>query len=162
MNTLELSDLVYTPNNVALDMIQYFKPSGRILDPCSGKGAFLRYLPGADWCEITEGRSFFECTQHYDWIVGNPPYSMFAPWLRHSFTLAENILYLLPAIRCWISTKIIKDIKLYGGIRTIAVYPNNLFNEWSIGFAICAIHFQRNYKGKIEVIQRAISPEPNP
>ena len=37
-------------------MVEFFKPSGRILEPCKGDGVFLKYLPSAEWCEIQEGR----------------------------------------------------------------------------------------------------------
>jgi hypothetical protein len=55
------SDVVYTPDWCASDMIDWFKPSGRVLDPCKGAGAFFDKMPdGAEWCEIREGRDFFE------------------------------------------------------------------------------------------------------
>ena len=58
-------DVVYTPDNVARDMVQFFKPSGRILEPSKGEGVFLKYLPGADWYEITEGKDFFNYNDNY-------------------------------------------------------------------------------------------------
>lgn len=38
-------DKVFTPDDVARDIVAYFKPTGRILEPCAGDGAFLKYLP---------------------------------------------------------------------------------------------------------------------
>ena len=147
-------DVVYTPDNVACDMVSLFQPTGRILEPSKGDGAILRYLPGADWCEISEGKDFFACTRRYDWIFGNPPYSIFADWLRHSFTLADDIVYLIPIIRCWVSSRIIKDIQAFGGIKMIAVYDESNFRDWSINFAIGAVHFRRGYTGGVSVCQR--------
>ena len=149
-------DVVFTPDNVARDMVNLFKPTGKILEPSKGEGALIKYLPSADWCEITEGRDFFTCDEKYDWIVGNPPYSIFADWLRHSFRLADDIVYLIPIIRCWVSSRIIKDIKGFGGIKMIAVYDEQNFKDWTINFAIGAVHFQRNYKGGCEVITRCV------
>jgi hypothetical protein len=58
---LDPGDVVYTPDWVARDMVEFFKPSGRILEPCKGDGVFLKYLPPhAEWCEIQEGRDFFQ------------------------------------------------------------------------------------------------------
>ena len=151
---LNPGDVVYTPDWVARDMVEYFHPTGRILEPCSGDGAFLKYLPTADWCEITKGRDFFACHEHYDWIVGNPPYSIFAQWLRASFDRAADIVYLIPTLRCWISSRIMKDIRDYGGIVTIAVYDEDNFPEWNINFVISAIHFRRGYTGPINVVFR--------
>lgn len=52
------ADIVYTPIAIAKEIINRYKPSGRILDPCKGSGAFYNSMPGSDWCEITEGRKF--------------------------------------------------------------------------------------------------------
>ncbi len=93
---LDKKDVVYTPDWVARDMVEFFKPSGRILEPSCGDGAFLKYLPGADWCEIEKGRDFFAAAEQYDWIIGNPPYSQFKQFLCHSFALAKNIVFVLP------------------------------------------------------------------
>lgn len=147
-------DVVYTPDSIAHDMVTAFRPTGRILEPSKGDGAILRYLPGADWCEISEGRDFFACRERYNWIVGNPPYSILADWLRHSFALADDIVYLIPLIRCWVSSRIIKDILAFGGIRTILVYEESHFRDWSINFAIGAVHFQRHYTGGLSVLLR--------
>ena len=76
------SDVVYTPDAIAADIVRHFSPTGRVLDPCAGDGVFLRHLPvGADWCEIEQGRDFFMWTEPVDWVVGNPPYAVFPDWL---------------------------------------------------------------------------------
>jgi hypothetical protein len=155
-------DVVYTPDNVAFDMVTFFQPTGKILEPSKGDGALLKYLPGADWCEIESGRDFFNVSNRYDWIVGNPPYSIFADWLRHSFKLADNVVYLIPIIRCWVSSRIIKDIRAFGGIKTIAVYDEQNFKDWSINFAIGAVHFQRGYKAGQHVSLRGVPTLPAP
>ena len=72
---LNPADRVYTNDWVVADMVDFFKPSGRILDPCKGDGVFLKYLPGADWCEIEKGKDFFAWSNPVDWVFGNPPYS---------------------------------------------------------------------------------------
>jgi hypothetical protein len=150
---LNPGDVVYTPDWVARDMVEYFKPTGRILEPCSGDGAFLKYLPTADWCEITKGRDFFACHEHYDWIVGNPPYCFGAKWLRHSFEIADNIVYLLPIHNYFVSSRILKDVTAFG-FPEIAVYHESLFRDWTIGFVIGALHFRRGYTGPINVVFR--------
>jgi hypothetical protein len=71
---LDPRDIVYTPDWVARDMVEYFKPSGRILEPSCGDGVFLRHLPPeTDWCEIEQGRDFYAWTKPVDWVFGNPP-----------------------------------------------------------------------------------------
>jgi hypothetical protein len=86
---LDPGDVVYTPDWVARDMVDFFKPSGRILEPCKGDGVFLKYLPPhTEWCEIQEGRDFFKWSEPVDWIVGNPPYAGFGEFIKHSMTIA--------------------------------------------------------------------------
>lgn len=65
MNTLftlpvAKSDVVYTPDDVAFNIIRYLNPYGSCLDPCAGDGAFYRNLPNADYCELSEGKDFFD------------------------------------------------------------------------------------------------------
>jgi len=151
---LDPGDVVYTPDWVARDMVEYFKPTGRILEPCAGDGAFLKYLPGADWCEITKGRDFFACHEHYDWIVGNPPYRIFGEWMRHSFNLACDILYLLPINKPFNSNNLFKDIYIWGGILEIAHYGSGKEVMAEVRFGTGAVHFRRGYTGPINVVFR--------
>lgn len=143
-------DVVYTPDDVARDVVNFFKPTGRILEPCAGDGAFLRYLPpDTDWCEIEKGRDFFACHERYDWIVGNPPYSIFSDWLRHSFEIAANIVYIIPINKAFNSHRSMCEIARYGGIKTIYVFSQQTFSDygWTVNFALGAVHFRRGYKG---------------
>jgi len=51
------NDVWMTPPPIAADIVNRFKPTGRILDPCRGDGAFWNVMPGAEWCEAREGRN---------------------------------------------------------------------------------------------------------
>jgi hypothetical protein len=146
---VEKKDIQYTPADVAEYVVNFFHPSGRILDPCKGDGAFLRYLPGADWCELREGRDFFEYQKRVDWIISNPPYSVFSEWLDHSFEIADNIVYLIPVNKPFNSYAMMRRIAEYGGIKHILVVAPGSKLNFSIGFAIGAVHFRRNYTGEI-------------
>ena len=63
-----------TPAWVAEDMVEYFSPNGLILEPCRGEGVFTNIMPTAEWCEVREGRDFFDWDKPVDWIISNPPY----------------------------------------------------------------------------------------
>lgn len=141
------TDTVYTPGWVARDMVDFFPITGRVLDPCRGDGAFYDLLPGADYCEIEEGIDFYGCSTKYEWIVGNPPYADFSSWLRHSFSLARNILYLIPANKLFNSHSMIADLSNYGGVVHLRHYGGGSKLGFSIGFAICAAWLQRDYAG---------------
>jgi hypothetical protein len=94
MVTKSGNDRIYTPDYLAKEIVEHFKPIGKILEPCCGEGAFLKYLPTADWCEIDKGRDFMLAKGKWDWIITNPPYSKYRDFLSHSFDLADNIVFL--------------------------------------------------------------------
>lgn len=58
------SDYVLTSVWCAKDIINHFKPTGRILDPCRGLNKVFHNEMSidSDWCEIQEGVNFFEYT----------------------------------------------------------------------------------------------------
>jgi len=145
-------DIVLTPVEVAQDIIDHFKPAGKCLDPCKGPGAFYDRLPlDSDWCELKDGRDFFDYNLQVDWIVSNPPYSIFAKFLDHSFKVAENIVYLIPINKPFNSFAILQRIKEWGGIKEIYVVAPGSKLNFPIGFCIGAVHFKRGYKGEIKI-----------
>ena len=125
------SDVVYTPDDVARDVVSFFCPSGRVLDPCKGKGAFLQYMPDAEWCEIREGVDFFAWDKPVDWIVSNPPFN-----------------------KPFNSDRMMKEIWAWGGIVTILVIGPGAALNFPIGFCIGAVHFKKGYHGGINIVFR--------
>lgn len=94
MVTRSGNDRVYTPDYLAKAIVERYRPSGRILEPCKGNGAFLKHLPNAEWCEIDDGKDFMLWTKRVDWIITNPPYSKYLDFLRHSFEISDNVVFL--------------------------------------------------------------------
>jgi hypothetical protein len=147
---LDPGDVVYTPDWVAKDMVNFFKPSGRILEPCKGDGVFLKYLPPhTEWCEIEEGRDFFAIHDRYDWIVGNPPYSCLSKWFEHSFRLSDNVLFFIPFAYTFSGMARIGIIRDYGWIPSFRIYGSMTEIGWTVrgGTPAAAVHFQRGYTG---------------
>ena len=146
---LHEQDVVYTPDPIVVDMVTFFNPTGKILDPCSGNGAFLKHLPeNADWCEIEKGRDFFACTDHYDWIIGNPPFKQFYEFMEHSYKIATNTVYLLPADKPFNVFSTVKMIFKKGGIVHARFYGDGrTVGIPEIHRPATAFHFQRDYKG---------------
>jgi hypothetical protein len=141
-------DVVYTPSWVVADMLEVFEPSGRILDPCRGAGAFTDQLPaGTEWCEITESRDFFDWHERVDWVISNPPYSMTREWFRHSYAVADNLLYLVPLRNVFSGYGFLREIRDYGGISTIRVYGTGGSLGFPMGNAIGAMHIVRGLRG---------------
>lgn len=146
-------DIVYTPDEVATEIIDWLKPTGVCLDPCRGDGAFFRHLPaGADWCEVREGKDFFDYDERIDWIIGNPPYSIFEEWLRHSFELADNIAYILPTNKIFQRQVIMKMINNWGGIKAMRVYGSGSVVGFPFGFSVATFHFVKHHHGQCHLI----------
>ena len=87
-------DLVMTPEYLAKDIIEHFQPSGLVLDPARGTGAFYDNIDGLyphtkDWCELAEGRDFLDYKRDVDWIITNPPWSMMQQFLWHGMEIAD-------------------------------------------------------------------------
>lgn len=149
-------DVVYTPDDIAKDIVSHFAPSGKVLEPCRGDGAFYRHLPaGSYWCEIAEGKDFFQWNERVDWIVSNPPFSIFANWMRHSFAISDNIVYLLPITKVFNSYTMIQLIYSWGGIKEVYVIGGgSMLKSERLGFAIGAVHFVKGYEGGINIAFR--------
>lgn len=145
------NDIVFTPPEIAADVVEWFRPSGKILDPCRGGGAFSGLMPGCDWCEIRDGRDFFEWRERADWIVSNPPYSIFLKWLQHSLRVADDIVYVIPISKVWHSMAVLDAIRRWGGIVEIRVLGNGRRIGFPFGFACGAVHFRRAHAGDTKI-----------
>jgi hypothetical protein len=116
----------------------------------SGRWRFRACLPPPcqiDWCEIEEGKDFFLYRAQVDWIIGNPPYSGFLAFLKHSFSLAENVVYLVPTNKIFQSWKVMDAIIEYGGVKGMLIYGSGHLVGFPFGFSVGAFHFQRGYRG---------------
>ena len=103
-------DIVYTPIEVCKDCIKYTLPfinkDDILLEPFSGKDAFYNEFPienRKDWSEIERGRDFLDYKKKVDWIITNPPYSIYKLWIdklletcNKGFCLLVNNLTITP------------------------------------------------------------------
>lgn len=144
-------DVYHTPDWVVADMVKHFRPTGRVLDPCRGDGAFANAIPGCEWCEINEGRDFFDWTEPVDWVISNPPYSKTRGWFRHSYTIADNLLYLIPLRQLFGAYWMMREADDFGGIRAIRVYGTGTRLGFPMGNAVGAVHIQRGYIGPLDL-----------
>ena len=155
------TDKVYTPEPIAKLIISKFALSGKVLDPFKGKGAFYDNLPEdveKDWCEIDDGRDFFEYNEHVDWIISNPPYSIYDDVMEHSFEVADNIVYLVPLSKVVSSLGRIKKLYDFGGVPYIYIIGASRCG-FPFGFPACAIHIQKGYKGDTKIEMYGVSTE---
>ena len=146
----EEKDLVYTPDTLAQHIINHYKPTGRVLDPCRGHGAFYNHLPEPkSWCEISEGRDFFQHTEPADWIISNPPWSKIRDFMLHSMKIAPNIVY-LTTINHYSTRRRINDLKSNNfSLKEILFVPTPPKPWPQSGFQLGALHFQAHYTGPV-------------
>ena len=136
------NDVVYTPDLLARKIVSHFKPTGKILEPCCGDGAFLRHLRNADWCEIEKGVDFFDYQGHYDWIMTNPPWSKVRDFLKHSMEVADNIVFLMTVNHAFTKARV-RDVGRNGfTIKEIALVESPKEFPQS-GFQLAAIHYAK-------------------
>lgn len=148
---LNPNDVVFTPDWLAKQICEMFPIDGKVLEPCKGEGAFMRYLPSdSDWCEITEGRNFYDYDKKVDWIVTNPPYSDFNRFLEHSFDLAENVVLLVPIAKLFKSMGTLRQVFSYGGFVEIWTLPASKAG-FPFGFPCAVYHIKRGYVGETKI-----------
>jgi len=149
---IKKSDIVYTPDHIASWIVKYFAPTGLILDPCMGDGAFYKQFHGKkDWCEITQGRNFFDYKNYVNWIITNPPFSEIEKFMEHAFNLATNVVFLLPAHKTFSSWKRIRLIENYGGIKTILLIKGQDCN-FPFRYPYGIFYFKKHYEGPTSII----------
>lgn len=144
-------DIVMTPEYLAKNIIEHYKPTGLILDPCRGEGAFYDNITGdKDWCELGEGKDFLEYSKKVDWIITNPPWSKMREFLAHGMKIADNIVY-LTTINHYTTKRRIRDMREAGfGIKEFYCVNTPNSPTWpQIGFQLGAIHTKRGWSGPI-------------
>ena len=116
-------DVVMTPYHTAKWIVEHFEPQGKMLEPCRGDGAFYKAMQeynhalkglsveveDVDWCEISEGKDFFDYNGKVDWIITNPPYSIFDDFLDKAFEVADNVVMFVPFSKLF-KSKQLKDL----------------------------------------------------
>ena len=139
------NDVYYTPDDLAKLIVEHFKPSGKILEPCAGNGVFLKYLNESDWCEIDKGKNFFSYRNKVNWIVTNPPFSKLTSFLVHSMKLSDNIVFLinLPAL---FTVKRVREIFNYHFAIKEVFYVKQPDTWKQTGRQLAAVHLKKRRK----------------
>ncbi len=109
-----------------------------------------RFINISKWFGLVRNkkvRTFFSYEKKVDWIIGNPPYSIFEEWLRHSFEIADEVAYILPTNKVFQRQVIMKMINEYGGIKGIIIYGSGSTVGFPFGFSVGTFHFSKGHKG---------------
>ena len=151
------NDRVYTPLELARQIVAHFNPRGMMLEPCAGpigKQAFVDALIEYDltWFEIDEGSDFLldDSPVYYDWVVTNPPWSKLRAFLRHGMDKAENVVFLC-LVNAFFMKARMRDMEEAGfGMKEILFVPTPPKPWPQTGFALGAVHIQRGYTGPVK------------
>ena len=146
-------DLVMTPEYLAKEIIEHFNPTGKILDPSRGEGAFYDNFPtdNKDWCELGENKDFLTYSDKVDWIITNPPWSKMQQFLKHGMQIANNIVY-LTTINHYTTKKRIRDMRENNFAIKEIYCVNTPSKPWpQLGFQLAAVHTKREYKGDVKL-----------
>ena len=113
------NDVLYTPLPIAIKLINMIgiKETDKVLDPSRGKGIFYDNLPPCikDWCEITDGKDFFEYNEEVDIIISNPPFSIYTKWIQNCIKLnPKKIAFVMGCLNLTtIRLKLLEDNDYY-------------------------------------------------
>lgn len=150
-----LNDKVYTPDNIVVDVLSHFGSiigcDESLMEPFKGEGAFYNRLKNYSnkdvvWCEIDEGVNFFDFNGKVDWIITNPPYSIFKDVLPKCLEVADNNILLIPVNKLLSSMPRLMDIKRAGhGIKEVYYIGSGRQLKFPFGFPVAAIHIQKGW-----------------
>ncbi len=153
------SDVVMTPEPIAKVVVEHYNPTGSILEPACGTGNILKYLPEAEWCEISKGKDFFDFNKQVDWIITNPPYSIYDKFLEHCFEVADNVVLIVPIAKAFKSLKTESIIEDYGGLKEIWLMGGGNSLGFNFGFPSGCLYYKRDYRGDIKYLRRGAHNE---
>jgi hypothetical protein len=154
------NDCVMTPDYLASAIVQHFRPHIKdidlVLEPCCGEGAFVRAfeenkLSNITAFDIVDGTDFFAWNGEVEWIITNPPWSKMRAFLRHSYEVAHEVVF-LALLNHLISLKArLGDAKKAGfGVREILLLdtPKQSTGWPQCGFQLAAVWFSQGYSGR--------------
>ena len=147
------SDTVITSSKTAKWIINYFHPNGTILDPAAGTNVFFdNFINEYKYrCEIKDGIDFLLWDKKVDWIITNPPYSIYDNFLSCSFKVADNVVFFVPIAKAFKSNKIQKLVMEYGGLKEILYMGTGNQHGFAFGFPVGCLYYKRNYTGDCKI-----------
>jgi hypothetical protein len=148
-----MSDDRQTPIEYCKFLINYFEPSGTILEPFKGNGNFYNIYPKnckKEWCEIKKGKDFFDFNEKVDWIITNPPFILITKTLEHCVEIADNfvLIFSYHYMGSKYRFRLLKENDFW--IKDILLIPTP--KEWGTwGIQMAVYHFKKNYSGDTKI-----------
>lgn len=152
MRCLKGNDIVMTPPALAQAIVRALGPTGRVLDAARGEGAFYNTGAFTDWTEISEGRDFFEWKERTDWVITNPPFSIFRKFLKHAMSVSDNVALLCHVPGLLGQRARNRDVEAAGfAPRLLLVFdaPPPPWPQMGFEWAVC--WWQKGWKGPLQI-----------
>lgn len=148
-----LADNVCTKDETAQWIINYFNPKGTILDPSAGTNVFYNKFKNKKKyrCEISDGIDFFDWNKKVNWIITNPPYSIYDLFLQKAFNIANNVVFFVPIAKAFKSNKVQNMVIKYGGLREIIYMGGGNKHGFSFGFPVGCLYYQKDFKSDCKI-----------
>ena len=143
------NDIFITPLDLAkkhIDLINY-NDNDIWLDPCKNTGNYYNQFPTdkKDWCEILDGKDFFEYNKPVDIIIQNPPYSILDKWIKKNIELNPRIISMLIGVGNLTARRLEIFEKSDYGITKLKMLK--VFTWYGMS---CIVVFEKNKKSIIE------------
>ncbi len=147
------NDVVMTPHKTAKWIIDYYNPQGSVLEPCAGENSFYNLFKNEEKyrCEITDGIDFFDWNKKVDWIITNPPYSIYDLFLEKAFSVSDNVVFFAPIQKALKSERIERMVLKYGGLKEIVFMGGGRKHKLPFGFAVGCIYYQKSFVGNCKI-----------
>lgn len=98
------------------------------------------------WCEIDDGVDFFKTEAKVDWVITNPPYSIFKEVLPKCLEVADNNILVIPVNKLLSSVPRLMDIKRAGcGIKEVYYLGSGRQLKFPFGSPVAAIWIQKGW-----------------
>ena len=143
------NDVFITPIDLAkkhIDMID-FNEDDIWLDPCRNSGNYYNQYPtkNKDWCEILDGKDFFDYRGKVDICCSNPPYSLLNKWIEKHIELNPRVISFLIGIGN-LTTKRIETLERAG----YSLTKLKMMKVYSWYGMSCIVVFEKNKESIIE------------
>ena len=150
------ADTVQTRDESARWILNYFNPIGIVLDPSAGANVFFdRFKNQIKYrCEIKDGTDFLKWQKHVDWIITNPPYSIYDLFLRHAFEIADNVVFFVPIAKAFKSNKVQEIVERYGGLKEIVYMGSGARHGFGFGFPVGCLYYKKDYHGDCKITHK--------
>lgn len=140
------SDKVYTPYDTAKFIVDYYHPEWSILEPAAWKNIFYDLFKWNKYrCEIDDWIDFFDFEWHVDWIITNPPYSIYDLFLEKSFEVADNVVLFVPIAKAFKSNKVQSMVKKYWWLKEMIYMWWGSKHWFWFWFPVWCLYYKRWY-----------------